>query len=407
MASADRSQVIQRIKLGTEDIVTLRARLTSHTTLLNGFIQRLDIATIAITITMTIEYIILISQRSCDSHRLDESSHKLDEIQAQLNIALGLRRSPSLVSLAGSINTKKVYGNFCKGLFESGITADMIKGKEKEIHSMFKPPDATTSSQVEASSQINVSTNADQSQLPEGSNSSDSETSPLPTISTESNQNQLRFPWVLPPMDFFVGPLMLDAAKAGNIKRLKSTLGYVRDINFMDDTGATALHKAALGGYNDIVQLLLTKGASIEAVNKCNDTPLHNAALYHHYSTVELLLSKGALIEATNNDNNTPLHLAVQDGPTSTVGLLLSKGASIEATNKDNNTPLHLAARHGSTTIVKLLLSKGASIKATDKDNNTPLDCARQISHGNTGVVRLLKWAEAINSLETYETVSG
>ena len=40
LASASRSQVIQRIKLGTEDIATLRIRLISNTTLLNGFIQR-------------------------------------------------------------------------------------------------------------------------------------------------------------------------------------------------------------------------------------------------------------------------------------------------------------------------------------------------------------------------------
>ena len=48
LASANTSQVFRRIKLGTEDIVTVRARLTSNTTLLNSFIQRLDIATITI-----------------------------------------------------------------------------------------------------------------------------------------------------------------------------------------------------------------------------------------------------------------------------------------------------------------------------------------------------------------------
>ena len=48
LANANASQVFRRIKLGTEDIVTLRARLTSNTLLLNSFIQRLDIATITI-----------------------------------------------------------------------------------------------------------------------------------------------------------------------------------------------------------------------------------------------------------------------------------------------------------------------------------------------------------------------
>ena len=84
----------------------------------------------------------LIPQRSCDSHQLDE-------MQAQLNTVLGLRRSSSLVSLAGSINTQKVYRNLCKGLFDSGVTAEIIKSKEKEIHNIFKPPNATTNWQYQ------------------------------------------------------------------------------------------------------------------------------------------------------------------------------------------------------------------------------------------------------------------
>ena len=39
-STSNTSQVIQRIKLGTEDIATLRVRLISNTGLLNGFIQR-------------------------------------------------------------------------------------------------------------------------------------------------------------------------------------------------------------------------------------------------------------------------------------------------------------------------------------------------------------------------------
>ena len=53
-ASSRTSQVLKRIKLGTEDIATLRARLTSNTCLLTGFIQRSD--TPAFTV---IVYIIL------------------------------------------------------------------------------------------------------------------------------------------------------------------------------------------------------------------------------------------------------------------------------------------------------------------------------------------------------------
>ena len=46
LASASTGQVLQRIKLGTEDIATLRARLTSNTTLLSSFIQRSAISSL-------------------------------------------------------------------------------------------------------------------------------------------------------------------------------------------------------------------------------------------------------------------------------------------------------------------------------------------------------------------------
>ena len=46
LASASTSRVFTRIKLGTEDIATLRARLISNTILLNSFIQRFDILTL-------------------------------------------------------------------------------------------------------------------------------------------------------------------------------------------------------------------------------------------------------------------------------------------------------------------------------------------------------------------------
>ena len=49
LASTNTGQVFQRVKLGTEDIATLRARLTSNATLLSSFIRRFDISTVTIS----------------------------------------------------------------------------------------------------------------------------------------------------------------------------------------------------------------------------------------------------------------------------------------------------------------------------------------------------------------------
>ena len=54
LASTNTRQVFKKVKLGGEDIATLRSRLISNTVSLNGFIQRFDIPTI------TIKYIVLI-----------------------------------------------------------------------------------------------------------------------------------------------------------------------------------------------------------------------------------------------------------------------------------------------------------------------------------------------------------
>ena len=84
-------------------------------------------------------------------------------MQAQLNNLLGLHRTNSTVSIAsitsiaGSINTKKAYKKFCKGLFDIGVTKEMIGEKEEEIRNIFNPQNSATSG--------DSSTIADQSQL--------------------------------------------------------------------------------------------------------------------------------------------------------------------------------------------------------------------------------------------------
>ena len=55
LAPANKNQAFQRVMLGTEDIATLRARLTSNTTLLSSFIQRFGVFfTIASILSLTV-----------------------------------------------------------------------------------------------------------------------------------------------------------------------------------------------------------------------------------------------------------------------------------------------------------------------------------------------------------------
>ena len=115
---------------------------------------------------------------------------------------------------------------------------------------------------------------------------------------------------------------MLAAAEAGNTKRLISALGYVRNINYEDDYWKdAALHKAADGGHKDIVQLVLEKGASTEAI------ALHKAAYGGHESLLINSPNPYSLLSLVSQ-SCPPMNLAVRKGHTSTVELLLEKGAS-------------------------------------------------------------------------------
>ena len=91
--------------------------------------------------------------------------------------------------------------------------------------------------------------------------------------------------------------------------------------------GWTPLHFAARDGYKEIVELLIAKGADVNA--KDNDggtTPLHHAASYGRNEVVELLIAKGADVNAKDNYGGTPLDRAISSNKKSTASFLRKHG---------------------------------------------------------------------------------
>jgi hypothetical protein len=127
--------------------------------------------------------------------------------------------------------------------------------------------------------------------------------------------------------------------------------------------GQTALHLAATYGKTYAVQMLIEKGASVNAVTTDNETPLHLASRLGNLETASLLIEKGASVNAVTTDNETPLHWASRRGDLKTVALLIEKGASVNTVTTNNDTPLDLASRFGNLETVELLIEKGASVR--------------------------------------------
>ena len=78
---------------------------------------------------------------------------------------------------------------------------------------------------------------------------------------------------------------------------------------------------------------------------------------------MEVLLNKGANIEARNNSGVTPLLMGAQYGNLEVVKRLLAKGANMKAKDDKGNTALALAIGHGHAEVAKVLQDRRAPIQ--------------------------------------------
>ncbi len=123
--------------------------------------------------------------------------------------------------------------------------------------------------------------------------------------------------------------------------------------------------KAAKAGAASRVKELLAQDASlISARDADGSTPLHCATWKGHLNVVELLLSHGANVNAKNNNDHwgtTPLHAAAHANQRAIAELLIAHGADIQATNLNGRTPLAETEFHKAKPVANLLKQHGAS----------------------------------------------
>jgi cytohesin len=159
----------------------------------------------------------------------------------------------------------------------------------------------------------------------------------------------------------------------------------------------TPLHEAAVSGSKEMTELLLAKGANINAVIYNGSTALHLAAYPNHQELVALLLSKRADIEARTDEGWTVLHYACAPPvfPASTtpprialVDLLLKNGANVNTAGKGDATPLHQAIFYKQQEIAEHLIAKGAQVNAKEITGETPLHDAVRV--GSKEMINLL-----------------
>ena len=178
----------------------------------------------------------------------------------------------------------------------------------------------------------------------------------------------------------------------------------IENINAKNSDGDTILLSAAAAGEKEIVEMLLDKGADIDAQNLMGETALikavesyragkelvalllnrranihvgggralQTAALHGCKEKIILLLSRGAHINAKDSSQMTALMSAAEE----VIPLLLENGADVHIQDKIGRTALIVAAGSGESEKVKMILDAGADANAQDENGKTALMCA-------------------------------
>lgn len=162
----------------------------------------------------------------------------------------------------------------------------------------------------------------------------------------------------------------LEAAAAGDLAAVQAELA--RDPSFVarvHKLGWTPLHFAAFGGQPAIAEILIARGAAIDAVAKNHfaNTPLLVAMLCGQSEVARTLLAHHADVNARMSEGFTALHEAAQNGDLASVKLLLEAGADPAiAAGPKKRTALDVASENGHLDVVALLrlAAVGATVRS-------------------------------------------
>jgi ankyrin repeat protein len=182
------------------------------------------------------------------------------------------------------------------------------------------------------------------------------------------------------------------AIKTDDTRTLTTLLFRGMDPNTVGPDGLPGLVLAARDGSLKSASLLLSQNKTkIEARSLQDESALMMAALNGYEDLVKVLIAKGADV---NKTGWTPLHYAATKGHIRIIKLLLEKFAYIDAESPNKSTPLMMAAMYGTFDSLKLLIHEGADVLLKNDLNLTALDFARQANRSDSAAL-LLKAVEA------------
>ena len=171
---------------------------------------------------------------------------------------------------------------------------------------------------------------------------------------------------------------------------IKTIIEKADDVDYRDNGRATPLMYSVM--YSDdnsigLIDLLLAKGADVEATNANRQTALYLACHYNRKEIAKHLLNLGAKVSVIDKQGLTPF-LAACSRDVSLVELLLDNGADPLMRNLRGDTALHLACGSYKPKITARIHQYFNDVDVLNGQFQTPL--LMSVMNGNMASVKLL-----------------
>ena len=187
------------------------------------------------------------------------------------------------------------------------------------------------------------------------------------------------------------------AIESGDMELTKFLITNGANVNSLMQDGVSLIGYAIAQNNMDLLQILIENGANVNYTggDSWANTPLQTASRLGLDNVVRILLTRNADINAVDMNGNTALHTAALNSQLSIVKLLLEKNPNLDIQNKVGNTALHLAVISGNIDIVGELALKGANTRIRNNDGKYPRDIAR--ANNSAAIFEVLREAENKN----------
>ncbi len=168
------------------------------------------------------------------------------------------------------------------------------------------------------------------------------------------------FDYPVPQIQITITEFM-NAAKNGDLTKLKKIIPLIRNRDIRDKNNMTALMYAAEKNHPEVVKLLINNGADIEACHY-RATALVYAVYNGNMACVRALLDAKAKTDICLrfNGNQGILHL-IPKGNVEILHMLIQAGAPLNQTDDGGHTPLMWAVLQKDLTFLTILLNAGAN----------------------------------------------